>query len=177
MQNSTLPDPAAPSDASQQVGTPPPLDLADGMRLQVEPYPLVLPQLKALHVAHYNETELGWKGVPPRLDYEYYVELARAGGYLTYTLRVHGWLIGYINYFLSDDLHTGQFVASDDGMFIAKPYRGGFTALRMLRYALDDLKRRGVKRVDMGSQKGTRAGALYRRAGLKPVATLYVTDL
>lgn len=78
-------------------------------------------------------------------------------------------VIGYCTMIISPHLHnTDVIVASNDALFVAKPYRNGMTSGRLIKAAEDEAKRRGANRVLWHTRAGTSFAAMLERRGYQP---------
>lgn len=148
--------------------------MRDGYTISPEQGRLAHPALDPLYRQHYAEMQarLAQDGVPigpyaPRLD-EYFKGMD-AGYILTYVLRFHGEAVGYSNIYLTDDMHNGELIAQEDTIYVVKPHRNG-VGKALSQFILDDLRRRGVKRVHVTAVTDLRVAKLWQRMGFKPVA-------
>lgn len=133
-----------------------------------------LPDLMPLYRQHYAEMQarLASDGIDipdfnPRVSE--YQKAADAGYLLNYVVRIDGQPVGYSNVYLTNDMHNSEFMATEDTIFIVKEHRNG-VGRKLVRAILEDLKRRGVKRVMVSPVTDLRVGKIWERMGFKPVA-------
>jgi len=134
-----------------------------------------LAELFPLYAEHYRQMadRLHGDGMPvspfnPRIDV--YVQEWQAGRLLNYVVRTpDGVAVGYSNVYLTNDMHNSDLVASEDTIFITKSHRNG-VGKRFVRFILDDLKARGVVRVNITAMTDLRVARIWQRMGFKPVA-------
>jgi GNAT superfamily N-acetyltransferase len=78
-------------------------------------------------------------------------------------------VIGYCTMIISPHLHNPDvIVASNDALFVAKPYRNGMTSGRLIKAAEDEAKRRGASKVLWHTRAGTSFAAMLERRGYQP---------
>jgi len=150
---------------------------------QIAPSPLsfalerlhdIQPEVNQLWALHYAETE-GYRGAPmiPQLDQFYRME--DAGMWRQFTARddVDGHLVGHLGYMVHVGRHTGVLTATEDFFYLRKEYRGGYNALRLLRFAIGRLKAEGCKQIGMSSKMTNDIEPLLKRVGFDLVAKFY----
>lgn len=133
-------------------------------------------ELEPLYRQHYSEMveRLKADGVDdyspynPRLDE--YVRAGEGGWLLTFVLRLDGKACGYSNVYLTNDMHNQDLIAQEDTIFVLKEHRNG-VGKQMVRHILEELRKRGVKRVLVSAMTDLRVAKLWRRMGFKDVAT------
>jgi hypothetical protein len=74
------------------------------------------------------------------------------------------------------DLDARNAQVADQVMIYSDMRRPGL-GLRVQRYALEELRRAGVRRAVMSEPAGSRLGSMYRRLGAMPGSQLYVMEL
>ena len=132
-------------------------------------------ELEPLYRQHYAEMveRLAGQGVEyspynPRLHE--YGESCDKGYLLTFVLRCDGAACGYINVYITNDMHNHDLVAQEDTIFVVKEHRNG-VGKKLVQFGLDELKRRGVKRLLVSAMTDLRVAKLWGRMGFKEVAT------
>lgn len=138
-------------------------------------------ELRVLHEQHYKETETLYLDVPFNPDYARYIESEQRGQFVVFTARMHGELVGYLQYYVFRDMHSANMrQAREDAFFFTEKVRGKGHAPKLLKYAEDVLKQLGCRYVGMSSKApagGPDIGAFLERKGYRPVATYYVKQL
>lgn len=104
----------------------------------------------------------------PRLD-QYFAAAAR-GDLLTFMARLDGKPVGYINVYITNDMHNHDRIAMEDMIYVTKAHRNGL-GKKLVEYGLQQLKARGVKHLDVAALTDLRVEKLWKRMGFKPVAT------
>jgi GNAT superfamily N-acetyltransferase len=132
-------------------------------------------ELEPLYQQHYKEMtdRLGEAGIHygpynPRLD-EY--EKASDGGWLlTFVLRADGAVCGYANVYVTNDMHNNDLIAQEDTVFVLKEHRNGI-GKKLVKFVVEELRSRGVKRLNVSAMTDLRVAKLWKRMGFKEAAT------
>lgn len=143
-------------------------------RFSIEDVEATYPEIEPLYRAHYGEmrARLERDGIPvadyaPRLDR--YFAAAKAGYLLTFILRTEdGEAIGYANLYLTNDMHNGELIVQEDTIFVRKDHRNGI-GRTFSRFILDNLRSRGVKRLNVMAATDPRIVKLWKRMGFREV--------
>lgn len=132
-------------------------------------------ELEPLYRQHYAEMceRLAKDGIHyppynPRLDK--YIESGDSGWLLTFLIRLDGQPVGYSNVYLTNDMHNGDLIAQEDTIFVLKDHRNG-VGKKLVKVILEELKERGVKRVNVSAMTDLRVAKLWNRMGFKEAAT------
>ncbi len=150
----------------------------NGYTMAVEDFTATYAEIEPLYREHYAEmcVRLASNGqvcspYNPRLD-EY--RKAAAGGYLvTIILRCGGNAVGYINVYVTNDMHNHDRIAQEDTVFVTKMHRRGI-GKRLVRFGLEELRKRGVRRLTVSSMTDLRMEKLWFRLGFKRLAVQMV---
>lgn len=142
----------------------------------------VVMELKALHAAHWRETEASYVAGAMDVDYDRYLAAESAAQFLLFTVRdATGQVVGNLAYSLGFSQHQrGKLIAEEKAFFIAKDHRRGGLALKLLDYAEGVLRLLGVNCVTMTDKSpagGPCVEPLVRRRGYQPAALTYVKEL
>jgi GNAT superfamily N-acetyltransferase len=139
-----------------------------------ESFRLVYPAIEHILRTHYGEmaARLNASGVHvaaynPRLDK--YFEAADAGWLKTYVARCDGIPVGYSTIYVTNDMHNGEVIASEDAIYVLKPHRKSI-GKKLVKHVLDDLRGQNVKRLSVSATTELRVIPLFRRMGFKEVA-------
>lgn len=150
-------------------------------RIGVENGLLNLAELFPLYQQHYAEmaARLAGEGVdlsPLNPAFDRYAAHVNAGSLITYVARTEGGeAVGYCNMYVTVDMHNQDVIAQEDTVFVTKSHRNG-VGRRLVKFALDDLRARGVKRLHVTAATDPRATKLWERMGFKPIATAMIYD-
>lgn len=158
-----------------------PIDIGDFKPLRhgdytiaIERFSDVLPELHALHVLHWQETELHMKGIPMNPDYQRMQNAESAGKLLQFTVRKDDELVGNLRMYLFMSAHTQTPYASEDTLFIKPESRGGFLVMELMRYAERVIFALGIKEIRVNSKLVNKADVLMRRMRYQPVSLEFV---
>lgn len=139
---------------------------------QVERYSDVLPELAPLYPDHWAElaldTEYPEAALAPRWDQ--YLALEAAGELLVVTLRDLGTLAGYCLMVIRPHLHYEMCLTATTDIFRVLPqYRGRYGGARLFKAVEKECRRRGVKRMFVGSKLHRDSSRLFTSLGFKPI--------
>lgn len=111
----------------------------------------------------------------PRLNDVYFP--AWAGGWLlNFVARTEeGEAVGYSNIFLTNDMHNGDSIATEDTIYVLPDHRNGLGS-KIVKHALAELRSRGVKRVIVNPVTDLRVAKIWRRMGFRDVAVRMTYD-
>lgn len=131
-------------------------------------------ELEPLYRQHYAEMveRLELQGIPcspynPRLDQ--YEAASKGGWLLTFVATFEGKAIGYSNVYLTNDMHNGDLIAQEDTVYIVPEHRNGI-GRKLILEVHEELKRRGVKRLNITTATDLRVSKLLSRLGYKHAA-------
>lgn len=147
----------------------------------VETYSAISVEVAPLTVAHWQETEASMYGsqsaVP--VTHHMYCAMEQNGVLHAVTARMNGVLHGYAAYCLSENINMpGRITASALALYLSREIRtDAFAALRLLRWAEESLRQRGVYGIGYNSPASRPCDALYRRLGAKMTETVWFKEL
>lgn len=143
--------------------------------IAVESLPEVYRELEPICREHYAEmtSRLKENGIEvsaynPRL--EEYFKASRGGWLITIILRGDGKICGYINVYVTQDMHNNDFIAQEDVLFVTQAHRNGI-GKKLVQFGLEELRRRNVRRLSVSALTSQRVIPLWKRLGFKEVAT------
>ena len=143
-------------------------------QITIEKFKDTYEELEPLYRLHYNEMtdrleEAGVKCSPynPRLDE--YIRASEGGWLLTFVLRHEGKACGYSNIYITNDMHNQDLIAQEDTVFVLKEHRNGI-GRTLIKFFHEELKRRGVKRLNITTATDLRVSKLLGRMGYKHTA-------
>ncbi|MBO9680964.1 MAG: GNAT family N-acetyltransferase [Acidovorax sp.] len=137
----------------------------------------ILPELEALHRAHFAETEKHRHGLPLAPDIEAGLADERRGALVQFTARHEGRLVGNLRMYLRTSRHTGTRFASEDTLYLLPEFRKGRAAMRLLQFMEDSMRALGVLELRASTKKVNRTDKLLEFMGWTPVATELVKFL
>lgn len=134
----------------------------------------VYAELEPLYKEHYAAmaARLAENGVPVSPYKPNLVAYFRSdddGRLLTFVLRHDGEACGYINVYVVPDNHNGDLIAQEDVLYVTPKHRGG-TGKNLVKFGLDELRKMGVKRLNVAAGTDLRVIPLWKRMGFKEVA-------
>ena len=130
----------------------------------------IAPEMKALHLAHWQETEGHRHGLAFNPDYDNLIRYERAGQFVMFTVRSEGGgLVGNCAMYLSRSMHTRTLTATEDTVYLLPRARRGRTAVLFMKYVEDCLRMLGVKEIDMTVKPVSRAERFFQLLGYKHV--------
>ena len=113
------------------------------MRVAIEPYRDVLPELLPLYCMLWDEAGPPGLALAPR--FAVYDALDDAGQIALVTLRDDGELVGYTLAFVTPALHARDCLAAEtDTLFVHPKARGRLGGVRILQAMKAEMRRRGV---------------------------------
>jgi len=132
-------------------------------------------ELEPLYRQHYKEMtdRLAQGGViyppyNPRLHD--YGRACENGSLLTFVLRLNNVACGYVNVYVTNDMHNNDLIAQEDTVFVLKEHRNGVGKM-LIKFGIEELRKRGVKRLNVSAMTDLRVAKLWKRMGFKEVAT------
>ncbi len=137
-------------------------------------------EIRPLHEAHYNETETTYLDTPFSPSYDRYKASEEAGQFILFTARMGSTLVGYLQYYVFNDMHTQMKQAREDALFMHTDFRGKKLAPNLLSYAEDALRQLGCTMIGMTSKAPIGApdlGPFLEKRGYRPVAIFYTKKL
>lgn len=149
----------------------------EGYLIQCEVLATVIPELHALHDAHYAETEKYRAGIPMDPDYEGMKEAEHAGRLIQFTARLKetGQLVGNMRVRLYTSSHTQTLVCKEDTLYLLPEHRGGFLAVRLWQFveaAVVNVV--GAREVRFTSKTANKADKMALYMKYEPVGTEFV---
>lgn len=150
---------------------------------QISPSPLrfalerlqdIQPEVSRLWHLHYGETE-EYRGLPMRPALDQFYRMENAGMWRQFTARddVDGSLAGHLAFMVHIGRHTSEKSATEDYFYLRPDYRNGYNAVRLLRFAIEQLKAEGCKQIGMSSKMTNDIEPLLKRVGFRLVAKFY----
>lgn len=140
----------------------------------VESFEENLEYLKPLLPIHYKELALNQDKVPLSPQFDKYVATEKQGGLIFVTLRKAGEMVGYFIGFIAPGLHYSTCLTCQMDIFYVLPeHRGSGTGFQLFKFAEQQLKKRGVQRLFVGSKLHKDASWLFEKLNYTPVETYY----
>ncbi len=144
---------------------------------QIEAYPDVEPELKAIYPEHYAELAVS-TNFPLDPDYERYARLYQSGILKLITCRKDKELIGYVIMVVGAALHYKTcIVAHEDIYYLKKEHRKGRTGIKLFNFVESEMKKLGVDRVVMGTKVYSDNSKLFEYLGYRFYEKLYTKEI
>lgn len=150
--------------------------------MQAEPVFALESLVAAMHESivlwneHWKETEVAYRNADMNPDFKQFAALESAGMSRYFTARVRGELVGHLYFIVHTNRHTRTLTAVEDFYFFMPEHRRGTDAIKLLRFAVDALKREGVQQVGMSSKLTGKKNIdpILKRVGFRHVANFFV---
>jgi GNAT superfamily N-acetyltransferase len=127
---------------------------------------------------HYREIALNQDAIKLNPDIEQYEEAERIGALKIFTARDEGKIVGYFAVLVTRSLHYADHIyANNDVIFLHPEYRKGFTASKLIKFALDCLAQDGISMVFINTKLHRPFDILLRRMGFDHVENVYAKRL
>ena len=140
----------------------------------VESFEENLEYLKPLLPIHYKELALNQDKVPLSPQFDKYVAAEQRGELIFITLRKAGQMVGYFIGFIAPGLHYSTCLTCNMDIFYVLPdHRGSGTGFQLFKFVEQQLKKRGVDRMFVGSKMHKDASWLFEKLNYIPVETYY----
>lgn len=140
----------------------------------VESFEQNLEYLKPLLPIHYKELALDQDKVPLSPQFDKYVAAEQRGELIFVTLRKAGQMVGYFIGFIAPGLHYSTCLTCNMDIFYVLPdHRGSGTGFQLFKFVEQQLKKRGVQRLFVGSKLHKDASWLFEKLNYTPVETYY----
>ena len=140
----------------------------------VESFEENLDYLKPLLPIHYKELALNQDKVPLSPQFDKYVATEKQGGLIFVTLRSAGQMVGYFIGFIAPGLHYSTCLTCQMDIFYVLPeHRGSGAGFQLFKFVEQQLKKRGVQRMFVGSKMHKDASWLFEKLNYTPVETYY----
>lgn len=140
----------------------------------VESFEQNLEYLKPLLPIHYKELALDQDKVPLSPQFDKYVAAEQRGELIFVTLRKAGQMVGYFIGFIAPGLHYSTCLTCNMDIFYVLPdHRGSGTGFQLFKFVEQQLKKRGVDRMFVGSKMHKDASWLFEKLNYTPVETYY----
>jgi len=134
----------------------------------------IIEEIKPLLQSHYEEIARNKDKIKLNPNYDIYRSMDTAGLLHVVTVRDNEVLAGYFICVIMPNLHYQDcIVATNDILFISKPYRKGSLAMKMLKYAEKTLKERGADRIVINMKLAHDFGVLLERLGYVEIERVY----
>ncbi len=143
--------------------------------MAVEKFTDTYRELEPLYRQHYKEmtdrlSEAGIHYSPYNPRLAEYGKASDGKWLLNYVLRTDGIVCGYANVYITNDMHNNDLIAQEDTVFVLKEHRNGI-GKKLVKFVVEELRSRGVKRLNVSARTDLRVAKLWKRMGFKEAAT------
>ncbi len=133
---------------------------------QLEPLGDILPNVKELLLAHYEELTLNKARVTLKPVWARYEALEKAGQFFAVTARDEGVIVGYSGFIVQPHLHYEDIiVAANDVLFLKKEYRLGSTGIKLLKFSEQAMRELGATKITWHVKMSNDFRPILRRMG------------
>lgn len=147
------------------------------VRFAQETYAQLKAEPNALALADVHFAEVAPQGADLEIDHEQFQWMCEHGLLHVVTARNDGVLVGYHLTLVRKQLHRNVLSGYVDAFFLDPEHRKGSTGMRLMKYAEETLKRRGVKWLYTGTKHVKNIGILLEHMGHKAIETQYLKIL
>lgn len=120
-------------------------------------------EIRQQHLDQWNEVERVRDNFNP--DYETGISSELAGRRIQFTVRSEGKLVGNCACYVSKSIHTQNWKATEDTMYIAPDHRRGMLATRFFKFCEEKLRQLGVKEITVTTKVSNDVHRLWERQG------------
>ena len=143
--------------------------------MAVEKFTDTYRELEPLYRQHYKEmtdrlSEAGIHYSPYNPRLAEYGNASDGEWLLNFVLRTDGIVCGYANVYVTNDMHNNDLIAQEDTVFVLKEHRNGI-GKKLVKFVVEELRSRGVKRLNVSARTDLRVAKLWKRMGFKEAAT------
>ena len=148
------------------------------LTFDVEPYSMVIPEMKAIYPEHWEELAFDKDIIELDPDYEAYNKMDKAGLIHVVTARFNNELVGYFIFCINFALHYKRsLTAHYDIFYLRKKYRKGRNGIDFIRFAEQSLIEKNVQKIYTGVKLPHDFGLVFERLGYRPTERIYTKIL
>jgi hypothetical protein len=139
-----------------------------------ESYINVKNEIKPLIQEHWKEIALHQDDIKLEPNWNTYSRLADQGALRVYTARKSGELVGYFVCIVMPSLHYMRHLfANNDIIFLKKSERKGTAGIRLIKFAIEELKKDGVTLINVNVKKKQDFGKVLEHLEFEHVEDLW----
>jgi hypothetical protein len=139
-----------------------------------ESYINVKNEIKPLIQEHWKEIALHQGDIKLEPNWNTYSRLADQGALRVYTARKSGELVGYFVCIVMPSLHYMRHLfANNDILFLKKSERKGTAGIRLIKFAIEELKKDGVTLINVNVKKKQDFGKVLEHLDFEHVEDLW----
>ena len=140
----------------------------------LEPWSTYYRDCQALWPEHYEEIAVQKDRMPMRPDVASYEALDAAGRLQVVVAREDGRMIGYVVSVIRPHLHYADVLCGyEDAYFLTKSHRRGMVGVKLLRAAVEHMKRAGVRKAFFMTKAALDMGPIFERMGFTKTDIVY----
>lgn len=145
-----------------------------GFKIQVESFYDVKDHMDELFYRHWEEIAVNRDKIKLNPDWSFYEQVYLSGNLGIYTVRKDNNLVGYFVVITREHPHYRDHIfAVNDIIYIAPEYRKGLLGYRLIKFAEEDLAKRGVSVLSINTKTHKPFDALLEKAGFNLTERLY----
>lgn len=140
--------------------------------IKLEKFAPTYAEMEPIYKQHYEEmrNRLEGLGIPysaynPRLDQ--YSKASEEGWMLLFIVRHKGKACGHCNIYITNDMHNNDLIAQEDTIYMLKEHRGRGIGVDLIKTVHNELKNRGVRRLNITTGTDLKVASLLERMGYK----------
>ena len=139
-----------------------------------ESYVNVKNEIKPLLDEHWKEIALHQDDIKLEPNWNAYSRMAEQGALRVYTARKSDQLVGYFVVFVLPSMHYMRHLfANNDILFLKKAERKGTTGIRLIKFAVEELKKEGVTLINVNVKKKQDFGPVMERIGFEHIEDVW----
>ena len=139
-----------------------------------ESYINIKNEIKPLIQEHWKEIALHQDDIKLEPNWNTYSRLADQGALRVYTARKSGELVGYFVCIVMPSLHYMRHLfANNDILFLKKSERKGTAGIRLIKFAIEELKKDGVTLINVNVKKKQDFGKVLEHLDFEHVEDLW----
>lgn len=153
------------------------------IQFAIEKLQPIWPQIYNIAAMHWQETENYRHGQPFEPDaYRYFQfnEMPALDGlsfFTMFTARDEGALVGYAGCYVTQSMHTQQWICTEDTYFLLPSHRKGRNALAFYKYIEERCRKAGVVEMGMTAKKVNSVGRILEYLGFEVSSMNYSKHL
>ncbi len=141
---------------------------------QRETYQVLLDEALDLFRTHSEESSERLDLIPLEVNHQGYLRLEAANKLFVFTIRDGSKLIGYSKWIVSNPLHyKNSLTVSSTTIYVLPEYRKGLLGYKFIKWSIDQIKKRQIKRILIGIKPHHDFGKLLERLGATHFEKVY----
>jgi len=145
---------------------------------QVETWQAVVDEMKSLWPAHWAEVGMDHDAIVLAPDYGLYEYYQNSGSLHLVTVRENGAIVGYHISIVRPHLHyANDLHGFNDVYYINPAQRKGWVGIRLMKFAEQTLKKRGVKKIIVATKLHLDMGKIFTHLGYRETERVFTKVL